>query len=145
MYLYPSISVYRSYEYMLVDCLFVSPLHKCRIMYEYMNEYSNHLASIMLLSQKQHGLNALDEGTGAWANVAINKFPTKKFPGMAMLKGIQLQRPLRIKSFRPTIHSVRYIHIGFRKMSNVASTYTGKRYTKPRPDQNKRSTHVLRR
>jgi hypothetical protein len=134
MYLYPSISVYRSYEYMLVDCLFVSPLHKCRIMYEYMNEYSNHLASIMLLSQKQHGLNALDEGTGAWANVAINKFPTKKFPGgMAMLKGIQLPRALKLKSFRPTIHSVRYIHIGFRKMSNVASTYTGKRYTKHAP------------
>jgi len=76
-------------------------------------------------------LNALDGGDGAWANVAITKFPTKKFKvgWKSMLKAIQLQRPLKLKSFRPSIPAVRYVHIGFRKMANVASTYSGIRYT----------------
>jgi hypothetical protein len=74
----------------------------------------------------------LDEEDGAWANVAINKFPTKKFKvgWKSMFKGIQLQQPLKLKFSRPSIQAVRYIHIGFRKMANVASTYSGKRCTK---------------
>ncbi|KAG9750073.1 hypothetical protein KCU73_g6670, partial [Aureobasidium melanogenum] len=53
-----------------------------------------------------------------------SELPHQKVQGgmKSMLKAIQ--RPFNPKFFRPSVDSVRCIHIGFRKMANVASTYS---------------------
>lgn len=60
-----------------------------------------------------------------------------------MSKLIQRQRPLNLTFSDPTIQSIRCVHIGFRKMANVADSYSGNRHTKPGP--NPRTKKITRR